>query len=120
LRLIPSNRRTRPASCINPPSAAIRQAHTNAAAQRIDAEFLAWDALALDRIAVAGLSFVTVLDSAMSHLFDEAEREQFVEGLGAVVPHSESAVRTHVSTPRMASNTVSADRTSYTIDAGSA
>lgn len=67
-------------------SVAIEQARMNAAGRRIDAEFLVWDALALDRLAAAGLSFRTVLDSAMCHIFDDNERQQFVDGLAAVVP----------------------------------
>lgn len=65
---------------------AITQAREKARWRRIDAEFLVWDALALDRLAAAGLSFRTVVDSAMLHILGDRERDRFVDGLGAVVP----------------------------------
>ncbi|MFC6952765.1 class I SAM-dependent methyltransferase [Halorubellus litoreus] len=67
-------------------SVAIAQAREKAAARGIDARFLVWDALALDELAAVGFSFRTVLDSAMYHVFDDAARDRFVEGLTAVVP----------------------------------
>lgn len=66
-------------------SMAIQQARAKAAGRRIRSEFLVWDALALDRLAAAGFGFQTVCDSAMYHIFDDAEREQFVDGLGTIV-----------------------------------
>lgn len=65
---------------------AVRQAREKARWRRIDAEFLVWDALYLDRLADAGFSFRTVLDSAMYHVLHNAERDRLVDGLGAVVP----------------------------------
>jgi SAM-dependent methyltransferase len=61
---------------------AIRQAREKARWRQIDARFLVWDALELPGL---GLSFRTVVDSAMFHLLGHRERERFVEGLGAVV-----------------------------------
>lgn len=65
---------------------AVRQARAKARWRRVDAAFLVWDALHLDRLADAGLSFRTVVDSAMLHVLGDAERDQFVAGLGRVVP----------------------------------
>lgn len=64
---------------------AIEQARRKARRRRIDAEFLVWDALDLSRLGAAGLSFRTVVDSAMLHLLGDRERDLFVDGLGAVV-----------------------------------
>ena len=65
---------------------AIRQAREKARWRRIDAHFLVWDALDLPRLGAAGLSFRTVVDSAMFHVLGERERDRFVDGLGEVVP----------------------------------
>lgn len=66
--------------------AAVRQAREKARWRRIDAEFLVWDALYLDRLAEAGFAFRTVLDSAMFHVLPDDERDRLVAGLGTVVP----------------------------------
>lgn len=65
---------------------AIQQAREKARWRRIDAQFLVWDALALDRLAAAGLSVRTVVDCAMLHILGDRERDRFVAGLGDVVP----------------------------------
>ncbi|MFW5911285.1 MAG: class I SAM-dependent methyltransferase [Halolamina sp.] len=65
---------------------AIEQARAKAEGRRISAEFAVWDALDLDGLARAGLSFPTVVDSAMFHVLGAAERDRFVDGLAAVVP----------------------------------
>lgn len=65
---------------------AIRQASEKARWRRIPARFLVWDALNLPELRRAGLSFRTVLDSAMFHILGDAERDRFVEGLGEIVP----------------------------------
>jgi SAM-dependent methyltransferase len=64
---------------------AIRQAREKARGRRIGARFLVWDALELDRLAAAGLTVRTVLDSAMLHVLGDAERDVFVAGLDRVV-----------------------------------
>ncbi|MFB6135239.1 MAG: class I SAM-dependent methyltransferase [Halobacteriaceae archaeon] len=64
---------------------AVRQAAAKARWRRVDAHFLVWDALEVDRLAAAGLTFRTVVDSAMFHVFTESQRERFVESLGAAV-----------------------------------
>ena len=64
---------------------AVQQATTKARWRRVDAHFLAWDALRLPEIAAAGLTFETVVDSAMYHVFGDAERDRFVEGLETIV-----------------------------------
>ena len=65
---------------------AVEQARAKARWRRVDAEFLVWDALALAGLAAVGLSFRTVVDSAMFHVFGDDERRRFVDGLGSVVP----------------------------------
>ncbi|RBI61582.1 class I SAM-dependent methyltransferase [halophilic archaeon] len=65
---------------------AVEQARSKARWRRIDAEFLVWDALDLAELAEAGLSFRTVVDSAMFHQFGDDERRRFIDGLGSVVP----------------------------------
>ncbi len=65
---------------------AVRQARAKAEWRGSDAEFAVWDALDLGGLADAGLSFRTVLDSAMFHVLGDAERDRFVAGLGEVVP----------------------------------
>jgi SAM-dependent methyltransferase len=64
---------------------AVRQAREKARWRRIDARFLVWDALDLPRLAAAGFSFGTVVDSAMLHVLGDRERDRFVDGLDAVV-----------------------------------
>lgn len=66
-------------------SVAVAQAREKAAARGVDASFLVWDALALEELAAVGFSFRTVVDSAMYHVFDDAARERFVDGLSAIV-----------------------------------
>jgi SAM-dependent methyltransferase len=65
---------------------AIRQARAKARWRRIPAQFLVWDATDLPQFAAAGLSFRTVVDSAMFHVLGDRERDRFVAGLGDVVP----------------------------------
>lgn len=67
--------------------AAIRQARDKAGWRRIAARFLVWDALNLQGLRAASLSFRTVVDSAMFHVLGGQERDRFVEGLGSVVEH---------------------------------
>jgi SAM-dependent methyltransferase len=67
---------------------AIEQAREKARWRRIPAQFLVWDALDLDGIADGGLSFRTVVDSAMFHTLGDAERDQFVAGLTRVLEPS--------------------------------
>lgn len=64
---------------------AIRQAREKARWRRIDAQFLVWDALSLDRLADAGVSFRTVVDSGMYHVLGPAERDRLAAGLAEVV-----------------------------------
>lgn len=66
-------------------SLAIRQARQKARWRRISAQFLVWDALALSELGASGLSFRTVVDSAMFHVLGDRERDRFVAGLGDVV-----------------------------------
>jgi SAM-dependent methyltransferase len=63
----------------------IRQARAKARWRRIDAEFLEWDATYVGRLADAGLTFPTAVDSAMFHVLRDGERTRVVEGLGRVV-----------------------------------
>jgi SAM-dependent methyltransferase len=65
---------------------AVRQAREKARWRRIRAQFLVWNALALPRLGTAGLTFRTVVDSAMFHVLGDRERDRFVAGLGDVVP----------------------------------
>ncbi|WP_255151689.1 class I SAM-dependent methyltransferase [Halorarius halobius] len=64
---------------------AVRQAREKARWRRVPAEFLVWDALYLSTLADAGLSFRTVVDSAMFHVLGDAERDRFVDELETVV-----------------------------------
>jgi SAM-dependent methyltransferase len=64
---------------------AVRQARSKAHWRRIAAQFLVLDALNLPRLRAAGLTFGTVVDSAMFHVLGDAERDRFVAGLGEVV-----------------------------------
>jgi SAM-dependent methyltransferase len=64
---------------------AIQQARAKARWRRVDAHFLVWDALEVSRLRGAGLSFRTVVDSAMFHLLGDRERDRFVAALGDVV-----------------------------------
>jgi SAM-dependent methyltransferase len=64
---------------------AVRQAREKARWRRLPAAFLVWDALDLPRLADAGFSFRTVLDSAMFHVLGDAERDRFVAGLADVL-----------------------------------
>jgi SAM-dependent methyltransferase len=60
---------------------ALAVAREKAAARGIEAEFIAADALRLDDL---GRSFDTVLDSALFHTFDDAERRVYVASLASV------------------------------------
>ncbi|WP_380676297.1 class I SAM-dependent methyltransferase [Salinigranum sp. GCM10025319] len=64
---------------------AIEQAREKARWRRIPAQFLVWDALDLAGLARGGLSFRTVVDSAMFHLLGDAERDRFVDELASVL-----------------------------------
>jgi cyclopropane fatty-acyl-phospholipid synthase-like methyltransferase len=66
-------------------SVAIRQSKAKAQWRRVPAQFLVWDALRLPELADSGLSFRTIVDSAMFHVLGAAERNRFVEGLEAVL-----------------------------------
>lgn len=59
---------------------AIEQARRNAAQQRVDARFAVADALRLD----APPTYDTVLDSALFHIFDDADRARYVAALRRV------------------------------------
>jgi len=69
-------------------SNAIRQAKAKARWRRVPARFLVWDATDLDGLAEAGLSFRTVVDSAMFHILGDVERDRFVAGLETVLESS--------------------------------
>lgn len=64
---------------------AIQQATEKAYWRRIPARFLVWDALDLSGLRSAGLSFRTVVDSAMFHVLGDRERDRFITGLGDIV-----------------------------------
>jgi SAM-dependent methyltransferase len=64
---------------------AIRQAREKARWRRIDADFLLWDALDVSRFRAAGLSFRTIVDSAMLHILGDRERDRFIDELGDVL-----------------------------------
>jgi SAM-dependent methyltransferase len=61
---------------------AIERARAKAAARGLDARFVVGDALDLEAL---GERFDTVLDSAVFHVFDNANRARYVAGLAAVV-----------------------------------
>ncbi|MBO0873911.1 MAG: methyltransferase domain-containing protein [Pseudonocardia sp.] len=63
--------------------AAVRRAGANAAAHGVAARFEVADALRLDEWAGAA-RFDTVVDSALFHVFDDADRATYVRGLHAV------------------------------------
>lgn len=65
---------------------AVRQAREKSRWRRVPAQFLVWDALEVDRLREVGLSFLTVVDSAMFHLLGDRERDRFVAALGDVIP----------------------------------
>ncbi|KAB1193782.1 methyltransferase domain-containing protein [Haloferax sp. MBLA0076] len=65
---------------------AVQQANAKANWRRVPAHFLVWDALDVSRLADAGLTFRTVVDSAMFHLLGDRERDRFITELGTVVP----------------------------------
>jgi cyclopropane fatty-acyl-phospholipid synthase-like methyltransferase len=64
---------------------AIRQAAGKARWRQIPAQFRRWDALDLPGLRSAGLTFRTVVDSAMFHVLGESERDRLVAGLGEVL-----------------------------------
>jgi SAM-dependent methyltransferase len=64
---------------------AVRQAREKARWRGIPAKFLVMDALDLPALRDAGLTFRTVVDSAMLHVLGDSERDRFVTGLGEVV-----------------------------------
>lgn len=68
---------------------AVEQARAKARWRRIPAQFLVWDALRIDEL---GLTFDTVVDSAMFHVLGDGARERFVEQLEAVLPPGGSYV----------------------------
>lgn len=59
---------------------AIEQARANATARGVDARFEVGDAFDLDAVA----RYETVLDSALFHIFDDADRARYVESLRRV------------------------------------
>lgn len=60
---------------------AVSMAREKAAGRGLDADFVVADALHLDRL---GRVFDTVLDCALFHTFDRAERQAYVASLGSV------------------------------------
>lgn len=64
---------------------AIAQAREKAYWRRIDARFLVMDALAADELVAAGLSFRTVVDSAMFHLLPPGERDRLLTIIGTLL-----------------------------------
>lgn len=56
---------------------AVQQARANAAARRVDARFAVGDAFDLD----AGTPYATILDSALFHIFGDADRARYVQSL---------------------------------------
>jgi SAM-dependent methyltransferase len=62
---------------------AIELAMTKAIARRVEARFLVADAL---RLIDLDEQFDTVLDCGLFHVFDDIERERYVDSLAAVVP----------------------------------
>jgi cyclopropane fatty-acyl-phospholipid synthase-like methyltransferase len=61
---------------------AIDRARRKAAERGVTVRFEVADALALDRL---GLTFDTVLDSGLFHVFDDEDRARYVESLAAVL-----------------------------------
>jgi len=61
---------------------AIEQARHKAAERRVTARFEVADALALGHL---GVSFDTVIDSGLFHVFDDADRAAYVGSLGSVL-----------------------------------
>ena len=64
---------------------AIRQARIKAQWRRIDVVYLVLDALRIDTFSGQGISFNTVVDSAMYHIFAPTERDVFVTALYRVL-----------------------------------
>ena len=64
---------------------AVREARARARGRGVDATFLQADALAVDDLAGAGVTFRTVLDSATYHTLDDWERSRLARALGRVV-----------------------------------
>ncbi len=64
---------------------AIEKARDKARWRRIEASFLVLDALQLSRLRGAGVSFRTVVDSAMFHIFRDRERDRFLFQMDSVV-----------------------------------
>jgi SAM-dependent methyltransferase len=63
---------------------ALARAREKARSQGLDAEFVAADALQLDRL---GRRFATVLDSGLLHTFDADERPRYAASLASVTEH---------------------------------
>lgn len=59
---------------------AVAQARANAAARGVDAHFEVGDAFDID----AATTYDTILDSALFHIFDDADRARYVESLRGV------------------------------------
>jgi len=64
-------------------SRAVGLAEEKATARHMQVTFLVFDALRLPEL---GGQFDTVLDCGLFHVFDDQDREQFVDGLAKVVP----------------------------------
>jgi SAM-dependent methyltransferase len=64
---------------------ALAMARENASQRGLDAEFVAADALELDRL---GRRFATVLDSGLFHTFDAGERPRYAASLASVTEHA--------------------------------
>src|SRR4029079_4630804 len=61
---------------------ALTMAREKAAERQLDADFVAADALHLDRL---GRAFDTVLDCGLLHTFDDDERRDYVASLATVI-----------------------------------
>ncbi|HKS50073.1 MAG TPA: class I SAM-dependent methyltransferase [Amycolatopsis sp.] len=72
-----------PATGVDAAEGAIAIARRKAAERGLNARFLVWNALDL---AVLGEYFDTVLDSALFHVFEDADRFRYAAGLAAVLP----------------------------------
>jgi SAM-dependent methyltransferase len=62
---------------------AVEQAREKARRRNLAASFQVVDALALEAL---GRTFETVVDSAVFHVFDDAQRPRYVAGLASVLP----------------------------------
>src|SRR5690242_10082619 len=68
------------ATGVDTSATALARAKEKADERKLSARFVAWNALELPEL---GESFDTVLDCGLFHVFDDAERAEFVEALRA-------------------------------------